>query len=141
MPHEVIMLALGMVQDTGLIVAWHRSSGDTVKADDVLFEVETDKSTVEVPAGADGVVTQIRHAAGTEVPVGDVIALIGDSAEEALTQAERAPPGPGERSARRRPRRGRRSHHARPRHGAGQRRDHRLAQGTGRCGVGGGRTF
>ena len=81
MPYEVIMPALGMAQDTGLIVAWHKSEGDPVKADDVLFEVETDKSTVEVPAGADGFVTRIAHPAGDEVPVGNVIAVIGDSAE------------------------------------------------------------
>ncbi|MCV2874182.1 pyruvate dehydrogenase [Defluviimonas sp. WL0050] len=81
MPHEVIMPALGMAQDTGLIVAWHKSPGDAVAADDVLFEVETDKATMEVPAGADGFVTQIRAQAGSEVPVGDVIALIGESRE------------------------------------------------------------
>ncbi len=81
MPHEVIMPALGMAQDTGLIVAWHKSPGDAVAADDVLFEVETDKATMEVPAGADGFVTKIRAHAGSEVPVGDVIALIGDTRE------------------------------------------------------------
>ena len=51
MPHEVIMPALGMAQDSGLIVAWHKAPGDEVAAGDVLFEVETDKSTVEVEAG------------------------------------------------------------------------------------------
>ena len=81
MPHEVIMPALGMAQDTGLIVAWHKSPGDAVATDDVLFEVETDKATMEVPAGADGFVTQIRAHAGSEVPVGDVIAVIGESRE------------------------------------------------------------
>lgn len=80
-PHEVIMPALGMAQDTGVIVAWHKATGDAVAADDVLFEVETDKATMEVPAGADGFVTQIRAEAGAEVPVGEVIALIGESAE------------------------------------------------------------
>ncbi|WP_343117425.1 biotin/lipoyl-containing protein [Ostreiculturibacter nitratireducens] len=86
MPHEVIMPALGMAQDTGLIVAWHKSPGDAVAADDVLFEVETDKATMEVAAGADGFVTQIRAHAGSEVPVGDVIALIGDSSEAVHTE-------------------------------------------------------
>jgi pyruvate dehydrogenase E2 component (dihydrolipoamide acetyltransferase)/2-oxoglutarate dehydrogenase E2 component (dihydrolipoamide succinyltransferase) len=85
MPHEVIMPALGMAQDAGLIVAWHKSPGDAVEADEVLFEVETDKATMEVPAGADGFVTQIRHHAGDEVPVGQVIAVIGDSTEAVHT--------------------------------------------------------
>ncbi|MGC9368198.1 MAG: biotin/lipoyl-containing protein [Paracoccaceae bacterium] len=81
MPHEVIMPALGMAQDTGLIVAWHKSPGDEVATGDVLFEVETDKATMEVEAQADGFLTQVRAHAGDDVPVGDVIALIGDTAE------------------------------------------------------------
>ena len=76
MPHEVIMPALGMAQDTGLIVAWRKSAGDEVAADDVLFEVETDKSTMEVEAGADGFVAGLLAEAGEEVPVGRVIATI-----------------------------------------------------------------
>ena len=59
MPHEVIMPALGMAQDSGLIVAWHKAPGDEVAAGDVLFEVETDKSTVEVEAGQDGFVAAL----------------------------------------------------------------------------------
>lgn len=92
MPHEVIMPALGMAQDSGLIVAWRKSAGDPVKADDVLFEVETDKSTVEVPAGADGFVNRIAYEAGDEVPVGNVIAVIGDSAEAEAPEAAPAQP-------------------------------------------------
>ena len=52
----VIMPALGMAQDTGLIVAWHKAPGDAVASGDILFEVETDKSTMEVEAGHDGFV-------------------------------------------------------------------------------------
>ncbi len=74
--HQIIMPALGMAQDTGLIVAWHKEPGDAVAADDVLFEVETDKSTMEVPAGKDGFVAAIHAAGGQEVPVGEVIAII-----------------------------------------------------------------
>ena len=98
MPHEVIMPALGMAQDTGLIVAWHKSPGDPVAAGEVLFEVETDKSTMEVEAGADGFVTQVRRDAGDEVPVGEVIALIGDSAEAVQTEESPAAPPADSRS-------------------------------------------
>ena len=80
-PHEVIMPALGMAQDSGVIVAWHKALGEAVAADDVLFEVETDKATMEVPAGAEGFVTHIGAEAGAEVPVGEVIALIGASTD------------------------------------------------------------
>jgi pyruvate/2-oxoglutarate dehydrogenase complex dihydrolipoamide acyltransferase (E2) component len=73
---QVIMPALGMAQDTGLIVVWRKEPGAPVLATDILFEVETDKSTVEVEAGHDGFVAALLAEAGEEVPVGDVIALI-----------------------------------------------------------------
>lgn len=72
----VIMPALGMAQDAGLIVAWHKKPGDAVAAADVLFDVETDKSVVEVQAGHDGFVAALLAEQGEEAPVGDVIAII-----------------------------------------------------------------
>jgi pyruvate/2-oxoglutarate dehydrogenase complex dihydrolipoamide acyltransferase (E2) component len=81
MAHEVIMPALGMAQDTGLIVSWLKKPGDAVKAGDPIMEVETDKATMEVEAQADGYLTDLRAAAGDDVPVGDVVALISDSPE------------------------------------------------------------
>jgi len=74
--HEVIMPALGMAQDTGLLVSWQKSVGDAVGVEDVLMEVETDKSTMEVPAGRAGYVAELRAQAGQDIPVGQVIALI-----------------------------------------------------------------
>jgi pyruvate/2-oxoglutarate dehydrogenase complex dihydrolipoamide acyltransferase (E2) component len=82
MPLDVIMPALGMAQDTGLIVAWHKQSGDAVSKGDILFEVETDKATMEVEAQGDGFLTDVSAQAGAEVPVGNVIARISDSAEK-----------------------------------------------------------
>lgn len=82
MAHEVIMPALGMAQDTGLLVSWQKSVGDAVKSDDVLMEVETDKSTMEVPAGADGFLAEVRAEAGQDVPVGRVIAIISREAPD-----------------------------------------------------------
>lgn len=77
MPHDVIMPALGMNQNTGKILSWLKSKGDTVNVGDPLMEVETDKAVVEVEAQANGILTEVRHAAGSEVPVGHVIAVIG----------------------------------------------------------------
>ncbi len=81
MPHEVIMPALGMAQDRGLIVSWLKQPGDAVKAGDALFEVETDKATMEVEAAVDGFLTNVSAAAGEEVAVGNVIAQISETAE------------------------------------------------------------
>ena len=49
---DVIMPALGMAQDTGKLVSWLMNIGDAVNEADILMEVETDKTTMEVPAGA-----------------------------------------------------------------------------------------
>ena len=93
-PHEVIMPALGMAQDTGQIVSWLKSPGDAVKAGDALFEVETDKATMEVEAPADGFLTDVQAEAGADVPVGDVIALISATAEDSRRRAAAPAPAP-----------------------------------------------
>ena len=80
LPHDVIMPALGMNQNTGKILSWLKGKGDTVNIGDPLMEVETDKAVVEVEAQANGILTEVRHAAGSEVPVGHVIAVIGGAA-------------------------------------------------------------
>jgi pyruvate/2-oxoglutarate dehydrogenase complex dihydrolipoamide acyltransferase (E2) component len=74
--HEVIMPALGMAQDTGLLVSWLKAPGDAVAKGEALFEVETDKATMEVEAGVAGFLSSVTAAAGTDVPVGEVIARI-----------------------------------------------------------------
>ncbi|MFA8387811.1 MAG: biotin/lipoyl-containing protein [Pelagibaca sp.] len=73
---SVTMPQLGMAQDSGLLVSWQKSPGDAVKADDVLFEVETDKSTMEVKAGTDGYLAATLAEAGENVPVGQAVAII-----------------------------------------------------------------
>ncbi|MEH6834290.1 MULTISPECIES: biotin/lipoyl-containing protein [Falsihalocynthiibacter] len=81
MAHEVIMPALGMAQETGKIVRWQKQAGDSVKIGDVLMEVETDKAVMDVEALADGYLGSVSAAEGDDVPVGQVIALISDSAD------------------------------------------------------------
>jgi pyruvate dehydrogenase E2 component (dihydrolipoamide acetyltransferase)/2-oxoglutarate dehydrogenase E2 component (dihydrolipoamide succinyltransferase) len=76
------MPQLGMAQDTGLLVGWLKSPGDAVAATDVLFEVETDKSTMEVEAGRDGYLAATLAQAGEEVPVGGPVAVISDAAPD-----------------------------------------------------------
>jgi pyruvate/2-oxoglutarate dehydrogenase complex dihydrolipoamide acyltransferase (E2) component len=89
--HDVIMPMLGMNQNTGKIVSWLKNKGDYVKIGDPVMEVETDKAIVEVEAQASGVLTEVRHAAGSEVPVGNVVAIIGDGAAPPAN-AKDAPP-------------------------------------------------
>jgi len=100
MPLDVIMPALGMAQDTGLLIAWRKEQGDAVAKGDILFEVETDKSTVEVEAQRDGFLTDVIAFAGAEVPVGDVIARISDTAENSAPAPQASPaPAPAKAQA------------------------------------------
>jgi len=75
---DVIMPKLGDAMEEGKIVRWLKNVGDAVKADDPVFEVETDKTNVEVGADTAGVLEWIGYAAGVSVPVGKPIARIGD---------------------------------------------------------------
>ena len=81
MPHDVIMPALGMAQDSGVLVRWIKQAGEAVAEGDALFEVETDKATMEVEAQAAGFLTNVTASEGQDVPVGQVIALISETAE------------------------------------------------------------
>ncbi|WP_394690570.1 biotin/lipoyl-containing protein [Hoeflea sp.] len=93
MPHDVIMPALGMAQDTGLIVSWLKKPGDAVKIGDALMEVETDKAVMEVEALADGFLVVVSAQAGDHVPVGEVVAVIAESADAASADASTSVPG------------------------------------------------
>lgn len=91
--HAVTMPQLGMAQDSGLLVSWHKSPGDAVSADDVLFEVETDKSTMEVEAGRDGYLAATLAEAGEEVPVGTAVAIISaEKPDNAVARSAKATP-------------------------------------------------
>ena len=70
--------------DEGRIVAWHKREGDAVAAGEVLFEVETDKATMEVESPAAGTLRRILYSADSSAPVATVIALISDTADEPL---------------------------------------------------------
>ena len=70
------MPALGMAQDTGRIVRWLRTAGESVVKGEPLMEVETDKATVEIEAPADGVLSGLEAREGEDVPVGQIVAWI-----------------------------------------------------------------
>jgi pyruvate dehydrogenase E2 component (dihydrolipoyllysine-residue acetyltransferase) len=73
---DVIMPQLGETVTEGTVANWYKKVGDPVKADEPLFEVETDKVTTEIPSVAAGVVKAILVEAGQTVPVGTVLAVI-----------------------------------------------------------------
>lgn len=85
--HEVIMPKLGLTMESGKIEKWHKKEGDKVKAGEVLFEVMTDKVTIEVESYDSGILRKILRAEEEEVPVTEVVAYIGEEDEE-IPQAE-----------------------------------------------------
>lgn len=89
----VVMPKQGQSVESCIIAAWKKQPGDPVRAGEVIAEVETDKAIVEVESPADGVLTQIVHAAGDDVPVMQVIAYIG-APDEAALPSEVAAPAP-----------------------------------------------
>jgi len=93
MPTNVIMPALGVVQERGTLINWLKAEGQTVSKGEPLMEVETDKATVEIEAPASGILARVNAAKGDEVPVGQTIALIlapGETAPEEATRPELA---------------------------------------------------
>jgi pyruvate dehydrogenase E2 component (dihydrolipoamide acetyltransferase) len=82
MAHVLIMPRQGNTVESCVIVDWKAKEGDTVAADSPICEVETDKATFEVPAGAAGTLLKIVHAAGDDVPVLEAIAVIGKAGED-----------------------------------------------------------
>jgi pyruvate dehydrogenase E2 component (dihydrolipoamide acetyltransferase) len=90
---DVLMPQLGETVAEGKISIWFKAVGDPIKPGDNLFEIETDKVSMEVPAIAGGVLTEIRVPAGAVVPVGAIVAVIaGAGAATSPTAVPAAPP-------------------------------------------------
>ena len=77
---DVLMPQLGETVAEGKISTWFKQVGDAVKPGDNLFEIETDKVSMEVPSITAGVLAEIRIPAGETAPVGAVVAVISDGA-------------------------------------------------------------
>ena len=82
MAEYIIMPKLGFNMDKGTIEKWRKKEGDFVKELEVIFEIETDKTVMEVEAQISGVLRKILVAEGEEVPVTLPIAIIGDKDED-----------------------------------------------------------
>src|SRR5215207_3293402 len=78
MPYEFKLPDLGEGLTEGEIARWLVQEGQEIAEDDPLVEVQTDKTTVEIPSPAAGKVTSILVAEGEVVPVGTVLVVIGE---------------------------------------------------------------
>ncbi|MCC6304099.1 MAG: pyruvate dehydrogenase complex E1 component subunit beta [Rhodobacteraceae bacterium] len=93
MPNAILMPALSPTMEEGTLAKWLVAPGDTVKAGQVIAEIETDKATMEFEAADDGLLAEILVAAGTQgVKVNTPIArLAGEGAPAAAAAPARAP--------------------------------------------------
>jgi pyruvate dehydrogenase E2 component (dihydrolipoamide acetyltransferase) len=72
------MPKLGYDMESGKVAAWLKKVGDRVERGDVIAEIETEKSTVEMEATSAGIIAEIVAEPGAELPVGQVIAYLDD---------------------------------------------------------------
>jgi pyruvate dehydrogenase E1 component beta subunit len=108
MASEVLMPALSPTMTEGKIARWVKSEGETVRAGDVLAEIETDKATMEVEAVDEGVLAKIVIPEGTDhVAVNTPIAVIAENGEDVgsveAKPARREPNGAGAAQAKEAP--------------------------------------
>ncbi|MGB6863492.1 MAG: dihydrolipoamide acetyltransferase family protein [Pseudolabrys sp.] len=92
---DVLMPQLGETVAEGKIVKWFKAAGDSVKPGDNLFEIETDKTSMEVPSITAGTLSEIRFQVGEVAKVGAVVAVIsgaGAAASPAAARSTNEPP-------------------------------------------------
>ncbi|WP_174552045.1 dihydrolipoamide acetyltransferase family protein [Nocardia sienata] len=75
---EIVMPRLSDTMEDGVVATWLKQVGDPVTRGEIVAEIETDKALMELEAYEDGVLEQILAEAGTRVPIGEPIALVGD---------------------------------------------------------------
>lgn len=100
MPTNILMPALSPTMTEGNLIKWLKKEGDTVKAGEVIAEIETDKATMEVEAVDEGTLGRIVVPAGTEqVAVNTVIALLLEEGEDASALEKAMPSAPKVKSS------------------------------------------
>ena len=78
---NILMPQLGETVAEGTVSKWHKSIGDDIKSGEILFEIETDKTSMEIPATTDGKLTKILVKEGETSSVGSVVAVISVEGE------------------------------------------------------------
>ncbi|WP_235876920.1 pyruvate dehydrogenase complex dihydrolipoamide acetyltransferase [Saccharopolyspora terrae] len=95
---DIQMPRLSDTMEEGVIANWHKQVGDKVARGEVVAEIETDKALMELEAYDDGVLEKILVEAGTTVPIGEPIAVLGDGSGSAA-EAAPAPAAPAPAAA------------------------------------------
>jgi pyruvate dehydrogenase E2 component (dihydrolipoamide acetyltransferase) len=81
----VLMPKMSDTMNEGVIAAWHKKVGDTVKSGELMAEIETDKATMEYESYNTGTVLYLGAEAGKSVPVNGVLAIVGEKGADWAT--------------------------------------------------------
>ena len=92
MPVEVTIPQAGESIVEVQVGEWRKNVGDRVEIDETLVEIETDKAAMELPAPAAGILQEIRLATGAAAVIGDVVAVIAESAGDRAPATRKPPP-------------------------------------------------
>lgn len=76
MKKEIVMPQMGESITEGTIIKWYKKVGDSVKKDEILYEISTDKVDTEIPSSDDGVLSEIKFGENETVNVGTVVAIL-----------------------------------------------------------------
>ncbi|MBC7947090.1 MAG: 2-oxo acid dehydrogenase subunit E2 [Chitinophagaceae bacterium] len=95
---DLVMPKLGESIMEATVLKWHKQAGDSVKLDETVLEIATDKVDSEVPSTAEGTIQEILFNVNDVVPIGTVIARIKTSVEEPAGHRPPAPPPPIEKA-------------------------------------------
>lgn len=93
MAEVILMPRLSDTMTEGVIAAWHKKVGDSVKKGDLLAEIETDKATMELESYKDGTLLHIGGDKGVKIQVDDLLAIVGKAGEDisSLVKGSNAP--------------------------------------------------
>src|ERR1700719_685673 len=97
MSTDVIMPQMGESIAEGTITKWLKKVGDSIKRDEPIFEISTDKVDAEIPSPVAGTLLEIKVPEGQTVAINTVVASIGEAAEQpsaSATAATAPPPAP-----------------------------------------------
>ena len=86
---KVVLAKLSPTMEEGTIVKWNKQEGDVIKVGDVLAEIETDKANMEMEALGAGVLRRVLVGAGGKAPIGTLIGIIADAADD-ISSLEKA---------------------------------------------------
>ena len=86
---EIVMPQMGESITEGTLIKWHKKKGDTVKKDEIIYEIATDKVDTEIPSPENGVLVDIKVFEQETVKVGTVVAVLETNGDAKISPAEK----------------------------------------------------